>query len=167
MANTKRAFLSAWVVSACIIADQLSKALAAVMLEPHISAELFGHWVRFEYTENKGIFLGWGWQLPDEIRFWFFTVISGVLLIGILCFMLREPGLSARFTVALSAIAGGGIGNTLDRLLREGLVIDFIGLHTVIINLADVTISVGMGLLVISWLRLLHCRVRSFPKAMP
>lgn len=169
MAITKRARLSVGIFFSCIIIDQSSKALAAVLLESQTTVKLVGYLLRLEYTENRGAFLSWGWQLPEEVRFWSFTVLSGLLLIGILVSVLVKPGLSVLSAVALSAIAGGGISNTLDRLLHGGVVIDFIGLHTVIINFADVMITVGMGLAVISWFRFwrYHVRDREFPKAVP
>lgn len=149
LAGTKNTLLIVWVVSLSIVVDQSSKALAAVLLEPRETVELVGYAVRFEYLENRGAFLSWGWQLPEEVRFWSFTVVTGLLLFGMLGFVLIKPGLSVLSAAALSAIAGGGLSNTIDRLLHGGAVIDFIGLHLLIFNLADVIITLGMGLVVI------------------
>jgi signal peptidase II len=154
MAGTKRALLSVLVVSTCIITDQSTKALAGGLLEPQTTVELVGRMIRFEYTENRGAFLSVGWQLPEEVRFWAFTVMTGLLLVIVLLFALLKPGLSLASVVALSGIAGGGISNIIDRLLHGGAVIDFIGLNTVIVNLADIAITAGIALAVISWLRL-------------
>lgn len=158
--GAKRVLLVVWVVCACIIIDQSSKALAASLLEPQKTVKLVGYTVRFEYLENRGAFLSWGRQLPDEVRFWFFTVTAGLLLLGILVLVLVKPGLSALCAAGLSATAGGGISNIIDRLLHGGAVIDFIGLHTVIINLADAIITLGIALAVISGLRFLRLRSR-------
>jgi signal peptidase II len=51
-------------------------------------------------------------------------------------------------------IAAGGMGNLVDRVLREGRVIDFMNLglgpvRTGIFNVADVQIMVGLGLLLL------------------
>jgi signal peptidase II len=58
---------------------------------------------------------------------------------------------------ALGAIAGGAIGNVMDRL-RFGWVVDFIHAHAggwswYVFNVADAAIMCGVGLLVLDSLR--------------
>jgi signal peptidase II len=58
---------------------------------------------------------------------------------------------SARVAAALGAIAGGALGNVIDRL-RFGAVVDFIHAHVgavswYVFNLADAAIVIGVGLL--------------------
>ena len=67
----------------------------------------------------------------------------------------RTAGLQ-REIVAL--VAGGGIGNWLDRLLNQGTVTDFVSLgvgplRTGIFNLADVAVMAGVALLLLSFRR--------------
>ena len=57
-------------------------------------------------------------------------------------------------TVALSAIFGGGLSNILDRILNNGLVVDFMNMgigsvRTGIFNIADVAIMSGLGLMLL------------------
>ncbi|MEK7730045.1 MAG: signal peptidase II, partial [candidate division KSB1 bacterium] len=55
--------------------------------------------------------------------------------------------------LALSLIFAGGMGNLIDRIFRDGRVIDFLNLgigdfRTAIFNIADMAISFGMVLLI-------------------
>jgi signal peptidase II len=55
---------------------------------------------------------------------------------------------------AIALVAGGGIGNLIDRLAYNGAVIDFLnvgigGLRTAIFNVADVAVFLGAAMLII------------------
>ncbi len=57
--------------------------------------------------------------------------------------------------VASLMIIGGGIGNLIDRIMRDGRVTDFIyleagPLHTGIFNVADMAITIGVMWLLVS-----------------
>jgi signal peptidase II len=63
--------------------------------------------------------------------------------------MARVDRLELVPTIALSLLAGGGIGNLIDRIANDGAVTDFVRigigpLRTGIFNLADVAIVVGV-----------------------
>jgi signal peptidase II len=59
----------------------------------------------------------------------------------------------ARAHLALALLAGGAIGNLVDRL-RVGAVIDYVDLSIwPVFNLADVAVTVGAGLLLLTLLR--------------
>jgi signal peptidase II len=116
---------------------------------------LMGNVLRFQYSENMGAFLSLGAKSPDSVRFWVLIVFVGVVLIGMLKFVLSSQGMNPVSIVGASLVIGGGFSNFLDRLFRGGAVVDFmnIGVGTVrtgIFNLADVVIMVGMGIL-IAW----------------
>jgi len=54
---------------------------------------------------------------------------------------------------ALALISGGALGNLLDRL-RVGAVVDFIDVHVwPVFNLADVAVTAGAGLLILTLIR--------------
>jgi signal peptidase II len=76
---------------------------------------------------------------------------AGVTL-WLLAWMWREP--RRRIAMPLALIAGGALGNILDRV-RTGAVTDFIdahigGAHWPTFNLADSAIVVGIGWLIIA-----------------
>ena len=67
---------------------------------------------------------------------------------------LRRPERNLIAVWAMVLIAAGGMGNLVDRILRDGRVIDFMNLglgpvRTGIFNIADVQIMVGLGLLLL------------------
>lgn len=87
-----------------------------------------------------------GWQR------WFLSAIA--LLASILIvYLLYKHASNQRFSIALSLILGGAIGNLLDRIML-GHVVDFLdfhiaGHHWPAFNIADSAISVGAFLLIV------------------
>ncbi len=91
-----------------------------------------------------------GWQR------WFFTAIgvgAGLFII----WMLRSHAGQKLFSLALSLILGGALGNVADRLMH-GYVVDFLdfhlgGRHFPAFNLADSAINLGAALFILDELR--------------
>ena len=57
------------------------------------------------------------------------------------------------YLASISLILGGGIGNLIDRIFNEGLVVDFIDFRLInfpIFNFADICAVCGAGLLLIT-----------------
>ena len=133
--------------------DQFTKYLAKKMLVPGPVIRFLGDTIRLQYAENKGIYLSLGSALPDEIRFWLFTVAVSVLLTFLFLFLIFSKKLSFFPTIALTLILYGGIGNLIDRIFHQDVVIDMINfgignLRTGILNLADLAITFGGGLMI-------------------
>ena len=83
-------------------------------------------------------------------------VAVAVAIVAALAVWLRRAE-TAWVAVALGAIAGGAVGNVLDRL-RYGAVVDFIHLHVgdwswYVFNVADAAIVCGVAALVLDGLR--------------
>ena len=107
----------------------------------------------FEYTRNPGAAFGILADRDSPWRLPFFVVIS---LVAIVVIMLMLRGIDHRDQLsiwALSLIAGGALGNFIDRVLN-GWVIDFIvwkyseEYRWPTFNVADAFISVGVSLLI-------------------
>ena len=88
------------------------------------------------------------------------NLLTGLLAAGILvwaAWMARSWNWNRRFVQVVTAMVGAGaVGNLIDRL-RFGYVLDFFDFHVrgwswPAFNIADAGISVGVGLLVGSWL---------------
>jgi len=142
------------ILIACAGCDQMMKNIAKESLASSAPISLLNDSIRVEYTENPGAILGLGADLPSEIRLLFFIIFVGVVLTLTLVFTVKTYGLSLMQLVGLSLIAGGGIGNLLDRLFNHGAVIDFVRLglglfRTGIFNLADVAILIGVSTLLL------------------
>ncbi len=143
-------FLTALVASAGC--DHATKQLASTALADSSAVSIAADMVRFELAHNPGGFLSLGAALPDGVRTLFF-VGAVPLLLGLFCIvMLRTSTPTARSLIALGLVAGGGVANWLDRLWNGGAVTDFVSLglgplRTGIFNFADVSVIVGVGLL--------------------
>ena len=155
MNRFKKAILIGVVMFACVGCDQVTKSIAADQLSVAEPIHLLGDTIRLQYTSNTGGFLGLGASLPQPLRFWVFSVMAGMVLLGALWYAWKSPEIEhPAIILGVSLILGGGIGNLIDRLGNDGRVVDFLnvgvdGLRTGIFNLADVAIMVGPALLLV------------------
>mgnify|MGYP002619739473 CR=1 FL=1 len=149
--------LSAWMIFAIIISlivvDQITKIVAIAMLKDAPPIIFAGDVFRFQYAENLGAFLSLGANLSGTARFLLLTVFN-VAIVGVMSYLLvfRRPSHWA-VVLALAFIIAGGIGNLIDRIFRDGVVIDFMnvgigGLRSGIFNVADLAIVAGFVLFV-------------------
>ncbi len=143
-------------VLANIGCDQVSK----TMIRHQVNAEdnleyLNGHFV-ITSVENKGAFLSLGHNITGLLHNVLFIVLPAAFMLGLLAYLLFKPALNRWLMVALTFLAGGGIGNLYDRA-AHGSVTDFIYMHwgimhTGIFNMADVSVTTGaIMLLVYAW----------------
>jgi signal peptidase II len=115
-----------------------------------------GYWDH-EYARNPGAAFGFLAKSDSPYRLPFFIVV-GVLALGIVVFVLRGTHAANTLAiVALGSIAGGAIGNFIDRV-RLGWVTDFIvwkvgEARWPTFNVADAFISVGVALMLIEIVR--------------
>lgn len=140
----------------CIGCDQVSKKAATQWLHGEPMRSYLGDSFRLLYAENTGAFLGMGSDWPDFVRYGLFTVMS-MLAVGLaLGWVVHRVIKTGSFrphgqTLGALLLAAGGIGNLIDRVMREGAVIDFMNmgvgsLRTGIFNIADVQIMIGVAL---------------------
>lgn len=83
---------------------------------------------------------------------WLLVVITSVVLAGLLVFMMSGRIKRPINIAALGLVIGGGVGNLIDRIFNEGLVIDFIDFRLInfpIFNVADICAVVGAGLVLL------------------
>lgn len=135
--------------------DQATKQAAVSHLEGEPNIALFGGVVRMSYAENPGAFLGLGDRLPDGARVALLVVLNTVILAALGWWAFRRPhGLLIR--AAATLVIAGGVGNLIDRLLRDGgRVVDFMvvgvgPVRTGVFNVADVAVMLGVGLLFVA-----------------
>ena len=128
-----------------VAADQASKAWAQGSLRPDHEVTVIPGWLWFRLTSNSGATLGLlrGHNL-------LFIAVSALVVVAVAAIVLRgAPGMLG--AVALGAVAGGAIGNLIDRV-RLGSVIDFIEVHLwpTDFNLADTAIRLGVVVFVLA-----------------
>ncbi len=131
-----------------LVADQYTKYLAMVhvpMTGP--SMEFIPGVIGFWRTNNGGA--AWGFL---EGHTW--LLLSVTIIIMLICIaMLLKYGLKDKLLFwALTLVLSGGIGNLIDRIFRDGEVVDFIYLEFMdfpMFNVADCTIVIGAGLMIL------------------
>ena len=90
-----------------------------------------------------------------ENQQWFFTIITLIAMGAAFVYLYRNIKGSIWLLLGLTLIISGGIGNFIDRL-RQGFVVDMFHLdfmNFAIFNVADIYLSIGVGLLLIYLLR--------------
>ena len=135
----------------CTGCDQMTKKIAQESLASGAPISLLRGIVRFEYAENPGGMLSLGAGLPEDARFLVFVILVAIILPLTIVFALRANSVNLWQLAGLSMTAAGGLGNLIDRLSNQGMVIDFVSfgigsLRTGIMNLADIAIVAGMVL---------------------
>ncbi|HCO26291.1 Lipoprotein signal peptidase [Gimesia maris] len=140
----------------CVGCDQYTKKIAVEKLKYEPPLTYLNNTFRMEYAENTGAFLSVGSRLSKPVRFFLLVVANAAFLIlvtGMLVFRWQMP--LVQF-IALSLLLAGGIGNLIDRVFLNGIVIDFLNigfgpLRTGIFNVADMAITGGALLMLFSW----------------
>jgi len=137
--------------------DQVSKEIARSSLDYHRHQEVLGSFLSLIKIENTGAFLSMGHDWPEWIRMVLLNIMPVVFLVVGCYILLTNRKMSLLMACGLGFMLGGGIGNMIDRLLY-GSVTDFLHMdlflfQTGIFNLADVSIMVGVGLMLLDQLR--------------
>ena len=148
--ENKLRILYALIILVGILVDQLSKAIAVATLKGEASFPLWQGVLHLTYVENRGAAFG---MLKDHR--WVFLVISTVSIAAILIYMFKARPAGVLERISLAMIAGGGIGNMIDRVVR-GFVVDFIDVRCInfyVFNIADSFVCVGCGLLILTLIR--------------
>ena len=157
--------IALWVGSLIsVVLDQWSKSAMFTKLYPgegsypdspsqlYHSPEVITSWFNLKLIGNKGAAWGIFRDLPETYRVPFFVLLS-IIAMGILLTLYFKSEGQRLQQSALILIFGGAIGNLIDRV-QIGYVIDFIDwhyndYHWPTFNVADISISVGVGLLII------------------
>ena len=141
------------IIFANIGCDQISKDLARKNLEYRETVEVIGDYLVLTKVENPGAFLGMGSSLSPFLRTLLLLILPSMVMIGVFVYLLRNKDINMINLYALSFIVGGGIGNLYDRILygevTDMLFIDLKFAHTGIFNMADVSVMVGTGLILL------------------
>ena len=141
------AFWPALGIVAC--GDFITKRIAEATLAPHVPHPLVGDWVRFTLLYNTGAALNI--SLGEFSRVGLSAI--AVMMLAVLYRMYRQLAAhDAWQAVALGLIAGGALGNLLDRIRSANGVVDFIDVGTsgwrfYTFNVADAGVTVGAVLL--------------------
>jgi signal peptidase II len=142
------------ILATCVGCDQVTKQIARRQLDGTPPRSFCADTVRLVYAENAGAFLGLGGGLPPRVRWALLVGVNALVAGGLAAILVWRSSLSAMRAAACALLLAGAIGNLIDRLRFDGLVIDFMNvgvgpLRTGIFNVADVAITCGALLLIL------------------
>ena len=133
-----------------VVADQATKAAAVRVVQRDGAHVLIPYLVNLELVENTGAAFSIG-QGATVL----FLFIAIAFLVGAVLLVWREEDLPVGLVVPVAMVAGGGVGNMVDRLVK-GSVTDFLSFSFVkfpVFNVADICVTVGVFLCAIGfWL---------------
>lgn len=148
-----------------IILDQVTKQLIVknipLTYPVTIGAQFFGDFLRIIHVCNPGIAfsIGQGWSLLA--RAILFRLLPVIVIAMVLIVYFRNDDFTQVQRWAITGIAGGGVGNLIDRFFRKEGVVDFIDVKFYNIlgmerwptfNVADAAVVVCGLILVVSFL---------------
>jgi signal peptidase II len=131
-----------------ISCDQISKEVVRKNVVNRDYIELVADHLILTNVENTGAMLGFGASFPPVIKIILLQIIPIVVLMVLLYRVLTKKTIGRWPVFAFALVIGGGIGNLIDRIVY-GSVTDFFQirlgfLKTGIFNMADVSISIGV-----------------------
>ena len=133
-----------------VILDQIVKAwVRSALPKTGDTAPFIPGVLRLLHVENTGAAFSMG-----EGKGFFFVAIAVAIFILALLAVWKEE-LSVPFALALGAVAGGGIGNMIDRLV-QGSVTDFFATQFMdfpVFNVADIFVTLGVICVLICLIR--------------
>jgi signal peptidase II len=144
---TARAWALAGAVCGLVFAaDQAGKAAIEAHLVPGQFEEVLGP-LELTLSHNRGVAFGLAGGAGVKL------VLTTALALGVIGFLFSRNPLRPGMWLAVGLVAGGAIGNLADRI-RADAVTDFISVGSwPAFNLADVSITLGVLLLVFFYLR--------------
>ncbi len=149
--NKKR--LYAYIYAVIVIAaDQITKLLTRMNLEIHRPVEIIGDYLRFTFAWNEGAAFSLSWGGP-----WVLGIFTGIAVIVLTVYIRRCGNYNQMTFIAFGLVLGGALGNLIDRCIF-GKVVDFIdigvtGRRWPTFNVADIAISIGGILLLVTFMR--------------
>lgn len=128
--------------------DLLSKYIVQSNMELYQSIPVVENIFHITYILNPGAAFG---MLAYKTSF--FVAVSAALILGVVFFYRRIARETLLVKLSLGMVAGGAVGNLIDRI-RYGKVVDFLDFRVwPVFNLADTAIVIGVGLLILEIMR--------------
>ena len=143
--------ISVIMIAVLVAVDQIIKFWAASSLEPVGTMHLLRigkqRILDLTYVENDGaVFGSFGGKRIILI------VVTTILVCVCAYFLYRYKTSSKLMFISLNMIIAGGIGNWIDRVFRNGLVVDYIEIklfNFAVFNFADICITLGVAFILI------------------
>ena len=137
-----------------VFVDQFSKNLVRKEVVPGSQKEILGEILQLMNVENSGAFLGMGSDSNPTVKLIFLLIIPALVLTLVTYQLFTSKSIDRLTTIGLSCIVGGGLANLYDRFLygsvTDFLFMDFNITRTGIFNTADLSVTTGLILILLS-----------------
>ena len=155
MKLTKRSIYIILVILLTIAADQISKIWVRKNVLAGSHSEIISNYFTLHNVENAGAFLGMGSDLNPALRLILLLILPIIVLGFVLVHIFKDKSLNNLSLFAFASIIGGGLANVYDRVVYGSVTdfwhLDFGGVfRTGIFNMADLSVTTGMIILVIA-----------------
>ncbi len=131
-----------------LVADQYTKVLVAANFEYGQSTKFIGGILDFTYIHNTG----GAWGMLSGYT-WLLVTVTAIIIFVCIALIVRYGVKNKLLFWALVFVLSGGLGNMIDRIFRDGEVIDFLQFafwkSFPVFNVADIAIVIGTGLLIL------------------
>lgn len=139
-------------LTANISCDQISKNIVRQKIEDNTKINVISNYLVITKVENTGAFLGLGDTIPRPV-YKLLMIILPLIVIGYAFFyLIKGNNLSIPLIIGISFIIGGGLGNIYDRIVNgsvtDFLYFDFVLFHTGIVNMADISVTIGFFMII-------------------
>jgi len=150
----KRSLFITFLIVFNIVIDQLSKIWTRENVTRGSKTEIIGDFFTLHNVENSGAFLGMGSDLSPTMRAIFLLIIPVSVMAYVLYLIFKNKNLDTFSLIGFCCILGGGIANIYDRFMYGSVTdmfhIDLGGVfRTGIFNVADMSVMLGLGLLIL------------------
>lgn len=136
------------------VLDQATKVLVQGLFPLWHSTPVVDGFFNLVHVLNRGSAFGFLNRSDIDWQRWLFMSVT-ILALGLIMGMVRSSKDSDRLQCfGLGLVAGGAVGNFIDRAFRDGAVVDFLDFHLgpyhwPAFNIADIGITVGAAL--VAW----------------
>ena len=137
--------------------DQISKKIVRIEISDYEHISIIKDRFTLTKVENSGAFLSLGDNMPYIFRLIILTGLPLLFLGYGLYFLFAKRNLPMSMQIALCFLIGGGIGNLYDRIVHGSVTdfmhMDFYLFQTGVFNFADISIMIGVGILLFQSIR--------------
>ncbi len=132
--------------AAILVIDIASKLLMIEWLKPNFSVPIWENVFHLTYVENRGAAFG---IFQGGTAFF---IVFTVVILALIAYAIKKYGRESNLlSFSLVFIAGGAVGNLIDRIFR-GFVVDFFDFCLInfpVFNIADIFVCVGAALMIV------------------
>ena len=133
--------------------DQISKGIVRQRVGYHENFKIFTDQFTLMKVENTGAFLSVGSSLPYFIKVLLLSFLPVLVICYAMFLLISNKNIPRLIVLGLAFVIGGGTGNLYDRI-RYGSVTDFLHIdfglfQTGVFNMADVSIMIGMFMILL------------------